>query len=119
MVKVADDPSFPLRSRLVHVRYHALVADPVGTIARIYDTFGLEFSRNARATMAARVAKAPKWRLRREPLPARGIRDRSGAGAGARQGLRRTLRRRDDVGWEPTRCAASTALADLQRLRRE
>jgi hypothetical protein len=59
MVKVADDPSFPLRSRLVHVRYPSLVADPVGTIARIYDSFGLEFSRNARATMAARVAKAP------------------------------------------------------------
>jgi Sulfotransferase family len=59
MVKVADDPSFPLRSRLVHVRYHSLVADPVGTIARIYDAFGLELSRNARATMAARVAEAP------------------------------------------------------------
>jgi Sulfotransferase family len=59
MVKVADDPSFPLRSRLVHVRYHALVADPVGTIARIYDAFGIEFTRKARAAMAAKVASAP------------------------------------------------------------
>jgi Sulfotransferase family len=59
MVKVADDPSFPLQSRLVHVRYHSLVADPVGTIARIYDAFGLELSRKARAVMAAKVALAP------------------------------------------------------------
>jgi len=59
MVNVADDPSFPLRSRLVHVRYHALVADPVGTIARIYDAFGIEFTRKARASMAAKVASAP------------------------------------------------------------
>jgi hypothetical protein len=59
MVKVADDPSFPLRSRLVHVRYHALVADPVGAIARIYDAFGLELSRKARVAMAAKVARAP------------------------------------------------------------
>ncbi len=59
MVKLADDPSFPLRSRLVHVQYRSLVADPVGTIARIYDAFGLELSRDARAAMAAKVAQAP------------------------------------------------------------
>ena len=59
MVKLADDPFFPLRSRLVHVRYRALVADPVGTIARIYDSCGLELSRKARAAMAAKVARAP------------------------------------------------------------
>ena len=59
MVKIADDPSFPLRSRVVHVRYHALVADPVGAIGRIYDAFGLELSRAARAAMAAKVAQAP------------------------------------------------------------
>jgi hypothetical protein len=59
MVKVADDPSFPLRSRLVHVQYRSLVADPVGAIARIYDSFGLELSRKARAAMAAKVAEAP------------------------------------------------------------
>jgi hypothetical protein len=59
MVKVADDPSFPLRSRLVHVRYHSLVADPVGAIARIYDAFGLEMSRKAQTAIAAKVARAP------------------------------------------------------------
>ena len=59
MVKIADDPSFPLRSRVVHVRYHSLVADPVGAIGRIYDAFGLELSRAARAAMAAKVAQAP------------------------------------------------------------
>jgi hypothetical protein len=59
MVKLADDPSFPLRSRLAHVRYRALIADPVGTIARIYDAFGLELSGQARAAMAAKVARAP------------------------------------------------------------
>ncbi len=59
MVALADDPSFPLRSRLVHVQYRSLVADPVGTIARIYDAFGLELSREARAAMAAKVARVP------------------------------------------------------------
>jgi hypothetical protein len=59
MVKLADDLSFPLRSRLVHVQYRALVADPLGTIARIYDAFGLELSGQARAAMAAKVAQAP------------------------------------------------------------
>ena len=59
MVKIADDPAFPLRSRVVHVRYHSLVADPVGAIGRIYDAFGLELSRAARAAMAAKVAQAP------------------------------------------------------------
>jgi hypothetical protein len=59
MVKLADDPSFPLRSRVVHVQYRSLVADPVGTIARICGAFGLELSRDARAAMAAKVARAP------------------------------------------------------------
>jgi hypothetical protein len=59
MVKLADHPSLPLRSRLVHVQYRSLVADPVGTIARIYDSFGLELSREARAAMAVKVARAP------------------------------------------------------------
>ena len=59
MVKLADDPSFPLRSRLVHVQYRSLVADPVGTVARIYDAFGLELTREAHAAMAAKVARAP------------------------------------------------------------
>jgi hypothetical protein len=59
MVRLADDPPAPLRSRLVHVRYRALVGDPVGTIARIYDAFGLELTRPARAAMAAKVASAP------------------------------------------------------------
>jgi len=59
MVALADDPSFPLRSRLVHVQYRSLVADPVGTIARIYDAFGLELSREVRAAMAAKVARVP------------------------------------------------------------
>ena len=57
MVKLADDPAFQLR--LAHVNYRALVADPVGTIARIYDAFGLKFSREAQAAMAAKVARAP------------------------------------------------------------
>jgi hypothetical protein len=37
MVELADDPSFPLRSRLAGVQYRSLVVDPVGTIARICD----------------------------------------------------------------------------------
>jgi hypothetical protein len=59
MVKVADDVSFPLRSRLVHVQYRSLVSDPVGTIAQIYNAFGLEFSQAAREAMSAKVAQAP------------------------------------------------------------
>jgi len=59
MVKLADDPAFPLRSRLAHVQYRSLVADPVGTIAQIYDAFGLELTGQARAAMAAKVAQAP------------------------------------------------------------
>jgi hypothetical protein len=59
MVEVADDPSFPLRSKLVHVQYRPLVSDPIGTIARIYDAFGLEFSPAAREAMLAKVARAP------------------------------------------------------------
>lgn len=48
VVKIADDPSFPLRPRVVHVRYRALIADRVGTVAAIYDAFGLELSQKAR-----------------------------------------------------------------------
>ena len=59
MVKLADDTTFPLRSRLVHVQYRSLVADPVGTVAQIYNTFGLEFSGEARAAIAAKVAQSP------------------------------------------------------------
>jgi hypothetical protein len=59
MVKLADDPAFPLRSRVAHVQYRSLVADPVGTVARIYSAFGLEFSRQARAAIATKVARAP------------------------------------------------------------
>jgi hypothetical protein len=59
MVKVADDPSFPLRSRLVHVQYRPLVSDPIGTIAQIYAAFGLAFSQAAREAMSAKVARAP------------------------------------------------------------
>jgi hypothetical protein len=59
MVKLVDDPPVPLRSRLAHVQYRSLVVDPIGTIARIYDSFGLELSREARAAMAAKVARAP------------------------------------------------------------
>ncbi len=59
MVEFADDPFFPLRCRLVHVQYRSLVADPVGTVARIYEAFGLELTREANAAMAAKVARAP------------------------------------------------------------
>jgi hypothetical protein len=59
MVRMADDPAFPLRARLAHVTYRSLVADPVGAIARIYDAFGLELSKEARDAMAAKVAQAP------------------------------------------------------------
>ncbi|HEY5205717.1 MAG TPA: sulfotransferase [Roseiarcus sp.] len=59
MVDVADNPAFPLRPRLAHVTYRSLVADPVGTIARIYDAFGLELSQDAQQAMAAKVALAP------------------------------------------------------------
>ena len=52
MVKVGDDVSFPLRSRLVHVQYRSFVSDPIGTIAQIYKTFGLEFSHAARQAMS-------------------------------------------------------------------
>jgi hypothetical protein len=57
MVGIADDPAFPLR--LAHITYHSLVADPVRTIARVYDAFGLELSKEAREAMAAKVAQAP------------------------------------------------------------
>lgn len=57
MVALADCPSFPLRSRLVHVQYRSLVADPMGTITRIYDAFGLELLREARVAMAAKVTR--------------------------------------------------------------
>ena len=59
MIAIADDPAFPLRPYLAHVTYRSLVADPVGTIARIYGAFGLELSREAREAMAAKVARAP------------------------------------------------------------
>jgi hypothetical protein len=57
MVRIADDPAFPLR--LAHVTYRSLVGDPIGTIARIYDAFGLELSKEAREAMTAKVAQAP------------------------------------------------------------
>jgi Sulfotransferase family len=57
MVETADDQAFPLR--LAHVTYRSLVGDPIGTIARIYDAFGLELSKEAREAMAAKVAQAP------------------------------------------------------------
>jgi hypothetical protein len=57
MVRVADDPAFPLQ--LAHLTYRSLVADPVGTIARIYDAFGLELSPEAWEAMPAKVAQAP------------------------------------------------------------
>ncbi|RBP12184.1 sulfotransferase family protein [Roseiarcus fermentans] len=57
MTALADDSSFPLK--LAHVRYRSLVADPVGTVARIYDAFGLDLSAEASAAMAAKVARAP------------------------------------------------------------
>ena len=59
MVAYADDPSFALKSRLTHVRYRDLVADPIGTIERIYAAFGLVLSPEARTAMAAKVARAP------------------------------------------------------------
>ena len=59
MVTLADDAAFPLRSRLVHAPYRSLVADPVGTVARIYDAFGIQFSREPREAIAAKVAPAP------------------------------------------------------------
>jgi hypothetical protein len=57
MVRIADDPAFPLR--LAHVTYRSLVGDPIGTIAGIYDAFGLELSKEAREAMTAKVAQAP------------------------------------------------------------
>ncbi len=59
MVEVTDNTSFQLRSRLVHVQYRSLVADPIGTVAQIYSAFDLELSREARQTMAAKVAQTP------------------------------------------------------------
>jgi LPS sulfotransferase NodH len=44
---------------LVHVQYRALVSDPIGAIAQIYNAFGLEFSQAAREAMSAKVAQAP------------------------------------------------------------
>ena len=59
MVKVANDASFPLRSRLVHVQYRSLVSDPIGTVGEIYNAFGLELWQAAREPMTAKVARAP------------------------------------------------------------
>ena len=95
MVKVADDVSFPLRSRLVHVQYRSLVSDPVGTIAQIYNAFGLEFSQEAREAMSAKVAQAPNGGYGANRYLPRGIRNRSGARARARLRLYRALRHRE------------------------
>ncbi len=60
MVAMADDPGFPLRGRLVHVHYGALVAEPVRTAERIYETLGLPLTDEARACMQAHRERAPR-----------------------------------------------------------
>jgi hypothetical protein len=92
MVKLADDPAFPLR--LGHVNYRALVAESVGTVARIYDAFGLELSRDSREAMPAKVAWAPN------------------GGYGANR------HRPEGFGIEPERESASASRARTMRLRR-
>ena len=96
MVRIADAPSFPLRPRVAHVRYRALIADPVGTVAAIYDAFGLELSQQARAAMAAKVGAAPNGGYGAKLSPGR-IRDRPGARTGAGVALYCALRRRAGV----------------------
>ena len=60
MVALADDPHFPLRDRLVHVHYGTLVAEPLRTVERIYEALGLAFGDQARAAVAAHVARTPR-----------------------------------------------------------
>ncbi len=60
MVALADDPAFPLRDRLVHVHYGALVAEPLRTVARIYEALGLELTDETRTRIDAHVARAPR-----------------------------------------------------------
>jgi hypothetical protein len=45
------------RAQLCNVQYQDLVADPLGTIARIYDFFGLELTAAARAAIADHLDK--------------------------------------------------------------
>jgi hypothetical protein len=92
MVKLADDSAFPLR--LGHVNCRALVAEPVGTVARIYDAFGLELSRASREAMPAKVERAP-----------------NGAYGANRQ-------RPEEFGIDPERESASASRARTMRLSR-
>lgn len=65
--KVAEDwqdgmrrmTALPDTPRIAHVRYRDLVADPVGTVARIHARFGLPFGSGARERVEARVARQP------------------------------------------------------------
>jgi hypothetical protein len=93
MVGIADDPAFPLR--LAHVTYRSLVADPVRTVARIFDAFGLELSREAREAMAAKVAQAPNGGYGANRYRPEEFENRPGARARARLGLCGALRHRE------------------------
>jgi len=42
------------------VHFDRFVTDPLATVADVYDTFGLEFTNEARAAMAAHLAANPQ-----------------------------------------------------------
>lgn len=72
--------------RIVHVAYPDLVADPIGTLGRIYRAFGRELTDDVAARMAAWLAENPQgrwgpnpYRLEDYGLPAGEVRERFAA----------------------------------------
>jgi hypothetical protein len=55
---VAACKSLP-QDRVLHIRYHELTGDPVGTVARLYAAFGLPFGAPFEQRIAAYVAANP------------------------------------------------------------
>jgi hypothetical protein len=47
------------QDRVLHIRYHELTGDPVGTVARLYATFGLQFDGAFEQRIKAYVAANP------------------------------------------------------------
>jgi hypothetical protein len=54
MIKAADDEAFA--EPIYHVQYHDLIADPLGSVAALYQHFGLALDREAPARMQRLVA---------------------------------------------------------------
>jgi len=59
IVAASKDRRWP-RARVHHLHYRVLTADPLATVAQLYDHFGLEMTTAAAARMRALVASKPK-----------------------------------------------------------